>query len=55
MRKTRKATMKERIRGGFDFFIDGVKSFFTFKFYQAKFDFYIILPTIKGHFEVVEK
>ncbi|MCM1223434.1 MAG: hypothetical protein NC548_54195 [Lachnospiraceae bacterium] len=55
MSKTRKPTMKERIKGSWDFLIDGIKSFFTFKFGQARFDFYMIIPTIKGNFEVVVK
>lgn len=53
--KTRKPTKKERIKGSWDFLIDGIKSVFTFKFEQARFDFYMITPTIKGQFEVVVK
>lgn len=51
----RKPTMKERIEGSLNFLIDGIESFFTFKFEQAHFDFYMIIPTIRGQFEVVEK
>ena len=53
--KTRKPTKKERIKGSWDFLIDGIKSVFTFKFEQARFDFHMITPTIKGQFEVVVK
>ena len=55
MSKTRKPTLKERIKGSWDFLIDGVISFLTFKFEQARFDFYMIIPTIKGQFEIVIK
>lgn len=55
MRKTRKPTMKERISGGLCFIADGIKSFFVFEFEQAQFDFYMIVPTIRGQFDVVEK
>lgn len=55
MKKTRKPTVNERIKGSWDFLIDGIKSFSVFRFGQARFDFYMIIPTIKGRFEVVEK
>ncbi len=53
--KTKKPTMKDKIKGSWTFLIDGIESFFAFKFEQARFDFYMIIPTIKGQFEVVEE
>ncbi len=55
MKKARKPTVKERVKGSWDFLIDGIKSFFVFRFDQARFDFHMIIPTIKGQFEVVKK
>ena len=47
--------MKDKIKGSWTFLIDGIESFLSFKFEQARFDFYMIIPTIKGQFEVVEE
>ena len=53
--KTRKPTLKDKLKGSFNCIIWMLESLIKFNFVDCKFAYVLLKETIKGNFEVVVK